>query len=679
LCYGGDYNPDQWPETVWREDVALMRDAGVNLVSLGVFSWGRLEPEPGRLTFDWLDRVLDLLHAGGIGVNLATPTASPPPWFSLAYPDALPVTPEGVRLAHGSRDTYCVAAPGYRAAAVRIAGALAARYADHPALAMWHVHNEYGTWCHCGHVAAAFRRWLGRRYDLAGLNEAWGTAFWSQHYSAWEQVLPPRATGYLHNPHQTLDFRRFLSDELLAAFREQRDVLRAANPDIPVTTNFVFASWVPVDHRRWASEVDLVALDAYPSGAGASAGTAAEEQTAFLADLARSWAGGPWLLMEQSPGTVGDAGVPVAKAPGRMARLSVAHVARGSRGAMFFQWRASAAGAEQFHSALVPHAGPDTRIFAEARELGALLGRLSEVDAGAVVADAAIAWDAPSWWALGARHLPSPELDYLGALHRAHRHLWRAGLTADFVSLADLDPAALPSGRTPYRLVLVPSHHLVDDRAAEAVRRFVAAGGHLVVWYFSGVADGHGRVRLGGYPGAFREVLGIRVEEFHPQPPGATVPLAGTAGTAGTAGAEEPDSGTGRVWAEHVHLVGAEAVRSYAGGALAGSPAVTRHRYGAGTAWYVSTELDDGTYARLLVEAARAAGVAPPVPGLPPGVEVVRRRAGETGWLFLLNHTAEPVEVPAPGTVELVSGRGVHGIVAVPPGGMAVVRTSGLS
>jgi beta-galactosidase len=639
LVYGGDWNPEQWPERVWREDIALMREAGVNLVSLGVFAWSRLEPEPGHYTFGWLDRVLDALAGAGIGANLATPTASPPPWFSLAHPDALPVTAEGVRLTHGSRDTYCVAAPAYRAAAVRIAAALAGRFAGHPALAMWHVHNEYGTICHCDHAAAAFRRWLRARYgDLDALNDAWGTAFWSQHYGAWEQVLPPRATQYLRNPHQALDFRRGWSDELRAAFREQRDLLRAATPQVPVTTNFAFGDWVPVDHREFAVDVDLVALDAYPDP------DAAEEQAAFLGDLARHWAaaggaGKSWLLMEQAK----------AAAPGRTARLSLSYVARGSVGVMFFQWRASAAGAEQFHPALVPHAGPDTPAFAEARELGAVLPRLAGIRAP-VAAEVAIAWDAGSWWATQAPHLPSDRLDYLGALRRAHRALWRRHVTADFVDLAG-DLSA-------YRLVLVPSHYLVSDAAAESVRRYVAGGGHLVVWFGSGIADPHGRIRLGGYPGAFRETLGVRATELHPLPPDRTLAL--------------DDGSAATVWSERVELRGAEPLLRYATGALAGGPAVTRYAAGGGTAWYVSTGLAGDAYDRLVDAVLDGAGVVPE--SSPPGVEVVRRRAGDQGWLFVLNHTGAVAEVPT-GGVELVSGSRVTGQLTVPAGGYAVVRT----
>ncbi|HTF10742.1 MAG TPA: beta-galactosidase, partial [Asanoa sp.] len=281
MFYGGDYNPEQWPEAVWREDVTLMRAAGVTLVTVGVFAWSVLEPEPGRYAFGWLDTVLDGLAGAGIRVALATPTAAPPPWFSRRHPETLPVGPDGVRRSHGSRDTYCASAPAYRAAARRLAGALADRYRRHPALALWRVHNEYGTTCHCDLTAGAFRRWLERRYgSLDVLNDAWTTTFWSQRYSDWAEVLPPRTTQYLANPAQVLDFRRFTSDELLDAYREQRDVLRTVAPGVPVTTNFVLGDWVPVDHLRWSREVDLVAVDHYP----AESGPAAEEEAAFLAD-----------------------------------------------------------------------------------------------------------------------------------------------------------------------------------------------------------------------------------------------------------------------------------------------------------------------------------------------------------------------------------------------------------
>ncbi|HEY1176596.1 MAG TPA: beta-galactosidase [Phytomonospora sp.] len=645
LAYGGDYNPEQWPRAVWREDMALMRRAGVNLVSLGVFSWSRIEPREGEYDFDWLDEVLDLLAANGIGAALATPTASPPPWFSLEHPDALPVRDDGTRLTHGSRDTYCVSAPAYRDACERVAGALAGRYAGHPALRLWHVHNEYGTWCHCDHTEAAFRRWLaGRHGDLAALNEAWTTTHWGQVYSSWAEINAPRATQYLGNPAQLLDFRRFTSEEMRAAYREQKAVLRRLSPGVPVTTNFVLGDWVPVDHARWASDVDIVAIDHYP----AAAGRAAEEQTAMSADLARSWAGGgKWLLIEQAANLVYAGGCALAKEPGRMRRHSLSHIARGSAGAMFFQWRAPRGGSERWHAAMLPHAGPDTRAFEEVVELGAELPELAGLDGSRVDAEIAVLADIEASWALSQPGMPSADLSYEEALAQAHRVAGRAGHTVDFAA-----PGADLSG---YKLVLVPSLYLVSDADAANLASYVEGGGHVLISCFSGIADEHTRVRTGGYPGAFRELLGIRVTELRPLPEGERVVL--------------DDGRVGTMWTEEVRLAGAEATACYP----SGEPAVTRRRAGRGVARYVSTCLDDEGYAAEFAAATAESGAEPVLPGLPGDVEVVRRSGGGRAWLFVLNHAGEERRIAGVSGRDLLSRKAVDGELTLSGGDCAVV------
>jgi beta-galactosidase len=688
LWFGGDYNPEQWEAVTWEEDDQLMRRARVNTATVGVFSWSLLEPEEGNFEFGWLDDTLDRLHAGGVRAVLATPTASPPPWFTLAHPDAMPVRPDGTRLWHGSRDTYCAAAPAYRRAARRVADELGRRYADHPALAMWHVHNEYGTMCWCDHVATAFRSWLRGRYgdgsapqddtaDLAALNEAWGTAFWSQRYSSWDQVLPPRATQYLPNPGQELDFRRFWSDELLAAYTEQRDLLRSHAPRIPVTTNFMGPDHLVVDPWSWGREVDIIAVDHYLSTAERAAGHA---DIAFVSDWARgAGRGRPWLLMEQAPGTVVDAGVQVHRAPGRMLADSLGYLARGADGVLFFQWRASRAGAEMYHPALVPHAGPDTRVFREAVGLGDTLERIGELAGSIVTANAAVLVDTASRWALETRGLPSPHVRHLDVARAAHAALWRSGVGCDIAP-----PGADLSG---YRLVVVPAVYLMSPEAAASLREYAAGGGQLVVTFCSGIADQWHRIRGGGYPGALRDVLGIRVEEFHPLHPDASAPLALTdavpailadAVPGGLAGPRPGRQGearrlTGRVWTERLRTEGAVVLAAYAAGALADLPAVTRHAFGAGTAWYLSTLIPAGDLTGLLGGVAAAAGILPDTPA-PAGVAATRRHDG-TGrsWLCVVSHSAAPATLPAFG-LDLVTGREIGGILDLPPGGIAVIR-----
>jgi len=654
IAYGGDYNPEQWPEDVWAEDMRLMREAGVTMVSVGIFAWALLEPSEGVYDFARMDRLLGLLHENGIAADLATPTAAPPAWFFRAHPEALPVDRDGRTLSYGSRQTFCPSSPAYREAALRIAGALAERYAGHPAVAMWHVHNEYGCHnaeCYCDTSAAAFRRWLRARYadDLAELNHAWGTTFWSQWYYDWDEILPPRATGAVPNPTHQLDWRRFCSDELLSLYVAERDVLRRAAPSTPATTNFmVMDNFDALDYWRWAPELDVVSNDHYLM----SADPESEIDIALSGDLMRSLAGGPWLLMEHSTGAVNWQPVNRAKGPGELRRNALAHVAHGADGIAYFQWRAAKAGAEQWHSAMLPHAGTDSRIWQDVVALGQDLKALAEVRGSTGTASVAIVWDWNARWAVELPSQPSGELRFQDLVRDWYEPLWRAGVAVDFVR-----PEANLSA---YRLVLAPSLYLVDDEGAANLAAFAERGGTLAVGFHSGAVDENCHVRLGGYPGAFREVLGVRSDELFPLLVDETVGLSG--------------GGTATLWSERVGLAGARAVTSYTEGPLTGVPAVTRHTYGAGTAWYLATRPDPATLGALLTRIREEAGVEP-VATTPLGIEAVRRRGPHADYLFLIDHGGQGAEVPvAADATELLTGKPASGSVTVPPGGTAVVR-----
>ncbi|MEV1078664.1 beta-galactosidase [Streptomyces sp. NPDC050211] len=655
IAYGGDYNPEQWPEEVWAEDVRLMREAGVTMVSVGIFSWALLEPSEGEYDFSRMDKILDLLHANGIAADLATPTAAPPAWFFRKHPEALPVDKDGRRLSYGSRQTFCPSSPAYREAALRIAGALGERYADHPAVVMWHVHNEYGCHnaeCYCDESAAAFRVWLRAKYDdLAALNHAWGTTFWSQWYYDWDEIIPPRPTGAVPNPTHQLDWRRFCSDALLSLYKAERDVLREAAPSLPATTNFmVMYNFDALDYWRWAPELDVVSNDHYLR----STDPESEIDIALSGDLMRSLAGGPWLLMEHSTGAVNWQPVNRAKTAGELRRNALAHVARGADGIAYFQWRAAKAGAEQWHSAMLPHAGTDSQIWRDVVRLGADLKALAEVRGTTGTAQVAIAWDWDARWALELPSQPSETVRHLDLVRSWYEPLWRAGVAVDFVR-PDADLSS-------YRLVLAPSLYLIDDTGTANLTGFAERGGTLAVGFHTGMVDENCHVRLGGYPGAFREALGVRTDELFPLLPGEKIGLGGDA--------------TATLWSERVRLEGAEAVASYTDGPLAGVPAVTRNSHGTGTTWYVSTRPDPDTLTALLDRIRTEAGVRPVLDAVPEGIEAVLRRGTDADYLFLIDHAGKGAEVQVSAdATELLTGKPVmSGMVEVAPGEIAVVR-----
>lgn len=659
ISFGGDYNPEQWPREVWDEDVALMREAGVNLVSVGIFSWARLEVREGVFDFAWLDELLDLLHANGIAVDLGTPTASPPAWFFATYPHTRVVRADGTVLGFGSRGMASPSSPEYRAASVRVATELAVRYGDHPAVVMWHVHNEYGA--PVGEdfspvSVEAFRVWLQARYgSLDALNAAWGTQFWGQHYGDWAHVGAPAATPSVPNPAQRLDFARFTDHQLLECFRAERDAIRA-HASQPITTNFMAAECPTTDLFAWAREVDVVSNDHYL--------TAADERghvgLALAADLTRSVAGGkPWILMEHSTSAVNWQPRNVAKRAGEMARNSLSHVARGADAVLFFQWRASRSGAEKFHSAMLPHAGTGSRVWREVVQLGHDLQRLAPVLGSQVRPEVAIVWDTESFWAQDLEWRPSVDVQHRERVRAYYERLWRDGHTIDFVQpSADLSR---------YKLVVAPASYLLRTQDADNLTRYVGAGGTLLVSFFSAIVDEFDAVHEGGFVAPLREALGLTVEEFAPLRAGVATRVD-----------LRPASGAthelvGDVWQDHIVLDGAQVVGRYLDGPAAGGPAITRNAHGAGAAWYVSTRLDVDQLAPVLEAAYADAGIAPT--GLPLDIEVVTRHGEDEDYVVAINHTAEDAKLALGDGQELLGATTVTGTLVLPAGSVAVLRT----
>lgn len=671
MYYGGDYNPEQWDEVVWLDDVRLMREAGVTMTTLGVFAWSRIQPDEHTFDFEWLDKIIDLLHENGIGVDLATATASPPPWAAKKYPGILPEDENGSTYWPGSRQAYSPSSPDYRRLAARLVTAIADRYHSHPAVVLWHVNNEYG--CHLAYdysdnAARHFRLWLQRRYgDIDTLNRAWGTVFWSQLYGSFDEIVPPRKSPYSVNPGGVLDFRRFSSDTLLELFVMERDIIKAAGASQPVTTNFM-GPFQPLDYWAWADEVDIVSDDNYFEPNDPFSFRAA----AFTRDLMRSLKPRtPWLLMEQATNVVSFRPTNAPKAPGQMEALSMQAVGRGADGILFFQWRQSRRGSEKFFSAMVPHAGLETRTWREVKSLGQTLSSLpafppkttddGEMGSGARVA---LVFEWANWWAISQPDHPV-RLDWLALVQRWYSALHRQNIAVDFVHTG--------SDLSAYALVIVPHLYLLTDDGADALKEFVNGGGRLLVTPFTDIVDAEDAFRDGGFQVGLRSILGVCVEEFGAlvPPPVRTSQDSAGAAVSTTISADEPGQRAamidapfgvvrGEYVAEEIRVLDEQVVidARYADGRTAGMPALTSRVSGRGVAHYLASVPDDAGMRAITRWLADLAGVQAVFEVASEWVEVARR--GDV--LTLINHGTDDVSLDVAGA-DFVTGEAVSGVV----------------
>ncbi len=627
LLYGGDYNPEQWPREVWDLDIELMQKAGVNCVSLGIFSWALLQPAEDRWDFEWLDDIVERLHRGGISIDLATATASQPPWLSVAYPDVLPVDEYGRRVNYGSRQSYCPNNPDLRRLSGALARRMAERYGKHPALILWHVNNEYACHtdaCYCNTCRDEFQSWLKNRYGSIGaLNDSWGTRFWSQSYGDFSQIPAPKVSSAQRNPAHVLDYRRFMSHSLLECYLNERAVLKEITPEIPVTTNFMMR-FKPVDYFAWSPHVDVISWDSYPDPDSHYD----PAHNALDHDIMRGLGNGaPFILMEQASSQVNWRKINQVKPPGMMERFSYQALAHGADAIMFFQWRQSLRGAEKWHSAMVDHSGrDDSRTFTEISRLGRRLIDLAGLSGSRSHNRAAIVFDYQSWWSAEYEPGPSTELRYLDAIDRIYRGFRELHIPVDIISV-DGDFSAYPA-------IAAPLLHMVSPEAAQRIREYCQAGGHFLAGPWSGMVDPGDGVYPGGYPGGFADFCGMHFTEFCPLPEGKMLGIT----------AEGRTFSASR-WFEPLTADGARVLAEISEGPFAGRGALTVNPVGSGEFWY-SGCLGEADWNRYLVSifctAAGVESIVSDVAGTESGqkkgdVEVLLRRGPDTEYLFLIN------------------------------------------
>ncbi len=621
LPFGGDYNPEQWPEEVWEEDMRLFALAGVDCVTLNTFSWAALQPEEDTYCFDRLDRIMDLVRRNHLHVILATSTSAHPAWMAKRHPDVLQTDFEGRRRRFGGRHNSCPNSPSYRKYSVELARKLAKRYGSFDNLIAWHISNEYGGECYCENCERAFWQWLRERYGtLEELNRVWNTAFWSHTFYDWDEIVVPNLLSEHFAQDRTmfqgisLDYRRFCSDSLLECYKAERDAIRQVTPHIPITTNLM-GFYKPLDYQKWAREMDFISWDNYPDNETAPA------RIAMNHDLMRGIKGGqPFALMEQTPSVTNWLSYNALKRPGVMALWSYQAVAHGADSVLFFQMRRSIGACEKYHGAFIDHVGHEhTRVFKELAKLGGELKRLGPGTMGSrVPARAAILVDWDNWWALEYSAGPSSDLKYLDEVERYYTAFYRLNIPVDFVSVED--------SLEKYRLVAAPLLYMVKPGCPEALEGFVEQGGTLVTTFFSGITDQHDLVTLGGYPGKLRSLLGIWVEESDALPQGAANGFTWE-------GKHYP----AELLCDLMHMEQASSLASYESDFYAGMPVISCNAYGRGKAYYVATRSSQEFYDDFVRKVAGEAGIRG-IWGPVQEVEVCERRAGDTRYLFFLNH-----------------------------------------
>lgn len=639
ILFGGDYNPEQWDETTWQEDLDKLKKAQVNSATINVFSWSVLEPREGEFHFEQLDKIINLLEQNNISIVFATATATVPPWLARKYPEVMRVDTQGIRQLHGKRHNACPNSPIFQKSIKRLVTELMERYSERQSITHWHVSNEYGGYCYCENCAEAFRYWLKNKYStIDSLNKAWNSNFWSHTYSSWSDIHPPmRITDVFSNNKPVLggaalDYRRFQSDSLLNNYKIERDIIRKYDRERKITTNFM-GSQKDLDYFKWAKELDIISWDNYPSF------DTPVSFTAFQHDLMRGLKGQPFMLMEQTPNQQNWQQYNALKRPGEMRMLSYHALAHGANTVQFFQLKQSRNGAEKFHGAILSHSlSTEGRIFKEVKQLGE---ELAEVPEGFLSSysksKVAIIFDWDSYWGLENCIGPTSHLDYVESIYQYYKVLYERGINVDFVSRSD--------DFSSYSLLIAPVLYISTSELSKKIEKYTQDGGIFLTTTMSGLADENDNIHLGGYPGQWRKLLGISIEESDALPLGELIDLKGNGKIVGKAS----------ILCDLVQTGTAKIVGSYEGSVFYRDMAcITVNKFGKGKAYYVGSYLDDRGLGYLMTEVLAAADIASVDCN---EVEILTRSNKNEEYTFIINTTNQTKTVinPNPYRYDLIT------------------------
>lgn len=670
MLHGADYNPEQWLQypDILLEDIRLMKEAGCNVMSVGIFSWANLEPEESIFTFEWMDQLLDRFAEKGIYAFLATPSGARPAWMSAKYPEVLRVEANRVRNLHGFRHNHCFTSPVYREKTAIINRKLAERYGTHPAVIGWHISNEYGGECHCAYCQNAFRSWLKQKYgSLDALNHAWWTTFWSHTYTDWLQIESPAPHGETQVHGLVLDWRRFVTDQTLDFYKHEIKPLKELAPHLPVTTNFMEA-FEGLNYWKFADVIDFVCWDSYPTWHGTKDEHDLAAWVGLNHDMFRSIKGGkPFLLMESTPSLTNWQPVSKLKRPGMHLLSSMQAVAHGSDSVQYFQWRKSRGSSEKFHGAVIDHAGHEhTRVFRDVSEVGQMLSQLDDIVGSTVHPQVAIIFDTENRWAVKQAQGPrNIGMNYEETVRMHYKPFWDMGIP---VNVIDMD-----CDFSPYKLLIAPMLYMVRPGVGERIERFIENGGVFVSTYWSGIVDENDLCFLGGFPGPLRKALGIWSEELEGLHDCDANTIRVTSGSvSGLKGEFEV-----REICDLIHLETAEAIAEYGQDFYAGRPALTVNHFGKGKAYYIAARAEKPFYHAFYRGLTAQEGI-PRVldTELPQGVTAQLRTDGVQDFVFLLNFTdrLQTVQLDGHKYTYVLSDEGVHQSIELQGYGAAILK-----
>lgn len=631
MYFGCDYYPEHWPEDKWEKDAQMMAEAGFNVVRLAEFAWVKMELEEGRFEFNWLDKAIEILAKNNIKTILGTPTAASPAWLAMRHPDILCVDEQGIRTSFGGRRAYCPNSNTYRSFSEKIVSKMAEHYKDNGNIIGWQIDNEFGGGggkglCYCESCAVHFRKWLKDKYRaLDKLNQEWGTIFWSQTYTAWDQVPLPWQLETAHNPSLLLDYRRFISDSYIDYQKLQIDILRKICPHQFITHNFM-AVFNGIDYYKLAEPLDFISWDNYPNlrfnGEDKHA-----VKVSLLHDLMRGLKEKNFWVMEQQSGPSGGRYIDPNPQPGEIRLWTYQAIAHGAEGILYWRWRTGQFGNEQFWHGILDQADVLTRRYEEVKKVGQELQRIGDKLTGLEFPkEVAIVTSYDVQWAFDIQP-NNPKFDYQEHLTSYYQllHTWNV----------PVDAVSIQTDFSKYKLLIAPALFLINDELVSSLKEFVEKGGILIITFRSGIKNWNNVVFDEPLPAKLNDLLGIEVVEYdslfslqkckvkliHPE----IKSLQGECDT----------------WCDIIKCKGARVVGEYVENYYRGCPSITVNQFGRGQAVYIGTNPSSEIKENILRWTIEKSGIKPSFGGDSRNIEVLLRKKEGKDYLFFLNHSTK--------------------------------------